>query len=116
MTDTALATIGWKPEDQAAWDETGRAGLIPARVVGLHRNHVVDLITAGGELAGKPAGRMLRDRTQSASLPAVGDWVAADAEGTIQEILPRRTALARRSSSDRDRIQILAANIDKAIV
>lgn len=116
MIEPRLAAIGWKPDDQAAWDEGDRQGLAPARVVGLHRNHVVDLLTAGGEIAGKPAGRMLRDRSRSAALPAVGDWVAADPDGTIHAVLPRRTALARRSASDRDRIQILAANIDKAIV
>lgn len=116
MSDSALEAVGWKPQDQLAWDHGDRTGLIPGRVVGLHRNHVVDLVTADGDLTGKPAGRMLRDRTQAAALPAVGDWVATDAGGTIQEILPRRTTLARRSSSDRDRIQILAANIDKAIV
>ena len=47
---------------------------------------------------------------------SIGDWVAALPDGTIQEILPRRSALARRSAADRDRIQILATNIDKAIV
>lgn len=116
MSGPALAPLGWTETEQVAWDRTDRAGLLPARVVGLHRNHVVDLITADGELAGKPAGRMLRDRTLAAALPAVGDWVAANPDGTIQEVLPRRTTLARRSAADRDRIQILATNIDKAIV
>jgi len=59
---------------------------------------------------------MLQDRSPATAMPAVGDWVAALPDGTIQEILPRRSALARRSAADRDRIQILATNIDKAIV
>lgn len=116
MIDPRLAAIGWHPDDQAAWNQGSRAGQFPARVVGLHRNHIVDLLTAEGELPGRPAGRMLQDRSTATTMPAVGDWTAALPDGTIQEILPRRSALARRSAADRDRIQILATNIDKAIV
>lgn len=116
MIDPALAAIGWQEADQAAWESSERDGMVPARVVGLHRNHIVDLRTVDGELPGRPAGRMLQDRSQATAMPAVGDWTAALPDGTIQEILPRRTVLARRSAADRDRIQILATNIDRAIV
>ena len=116
MIDPRLAEIGWHKDDQIAWGEAPREGQIPARVVGLHRNHIVDLLTVDGEIAGRPAGRMLQDRSPATAMPAVGDWVATLPDGTIQEILPRRSALARRSAADRDRIQILATNIDKAIV
>ena len=50
-----LAAIGWHRDDQTAWDEDPREGQIPARVVGLHRNHIVDLMTAEGELLGRPS-------------------------------------------------------------
>ncbi|MCO5315788.1 MAG: ribosome small subunit-dependent GTPase A [Solirubrobacterales bacterium] len=116
MIDPALAAIGWQEADRAAWESGERDGMVPARVSGLHRNHIVDLLTVDGELLGRPAGRMLQDRSQATAMPAVGDWVAALPDGTIQEILPRRTVLARRSAADRDRIQVLATNIDKAIV
>ena len=116
MIDPRLAEIGWHKDDQIAWGEQARDGQIPARVAGLHRNHIVNLLTVDGELLGRPAGRMIQDRSPATAMPAVGDWVAALPDGTIQEILPRRSALARRSAADRDRIQILATNIDKAIV
>ena len=116
MIDSRLAELGWHPEDEQVWNDGNREGQVPARVAGLHRNHIVDLLTADGELLGRPAGRMLQDRSSATAMPAVGDWVAALPDGTIQEILPRRSALARRSAADRDRIQILATNIDKAIV
>ena len=95
---------------------------MPARVVGLHRNHVVDLVTKAGEIQGKPAGKLLQDKSDSTALPAVGDWVACDDEGTVHEVLPRRTTLSRRtiltsrSDVERDRIQVLAANVDLVIV
>lgn len=116
MIDSGLAAIGWHRDDQVAWGEKPRPGQIPARVAGLHRNHIVDLLTSEGDLPGRPAGRMLQDRSTATAMPAVGDWVATLTDGTIQEILPRRSTLARRSAADRDRIQILATNIDKAIV
>lgn len=116
MIDERLAALGWSDEDQVAWDSGAREGQVPARVAGLHRNHIVNLLSAEGEILGRPAGRLIQDRSPATAMPAVGDWVAALPDGTIQEILPRRSALARRSAADRDRIQILATNIDKAIV
>lgn len=85
-------------------------------MIGLHRNHIVDLMTLEGPLLGKPAGRLLQGPIEAAAMPAVGDWVAADREGTVQEILPRRTTLARRSDAERERIQVLATNVDVVIV
>lgn len=85
-------------------------------MIGLHRNHIVDLMTLEGPLLGKPAGRLLQGPIEAAAMPAVGDWVASDREGTVQEILPRRTTLARRSDAERERIQVLATNVDVVIV
>jgi ribosome biogenesis GTPase len=73
-------------------------------------------MSAEGGLLGRPAGRLLQGRTDATAMPAVGDWVAAGRDGTVHEILPRRTTLARRSPADRDRVQVLAANIDVVIV
>ena len=69
MIDPRLAGIGWHKEDQIAWGEKSREGQIPARVVGLHRNHIVDLLTVDGEIPGRPAGRMLQDRSPATAMP-----------------------------------------------
>ncbi len=49
-----------------------------------------------------------------------GDWAAVDPEGGspryVREYLPRRTAFVRSTSSKRSEGQILAANVDHAIV
>lgn len=82
----------------------------------MHRNHIVDLMTLDGPRLGKPAGRLLQGPVEAASMPAVGDWVAADRDGTVQEILPRRTTLARRADADRERVQVLATNVDVVVV
>ena len=111
-----LESLGWTPAEQLEWDSRQRPERLPARVTGLHRDHIVDLMTTDGPLQGRPAGRMLKGRTDATAMPTVGDWVEADEEGTVHEILPRRTRLARRSPADRDRIQVLAANVDVVIV
>lgn len=48
--------------------------------------------------------------------PAVGDWVKTDAEGAIDEILPRKSRFARRSAGKTGRSQTVATNIDTAII
>jgi ribosome biogenesis GTPase / thiamine phosphate phosphatase len=63
-----------------------------------------------------PAGRLrLAD-----FLPAVGDWVAARPIGTasalIEAVLPRQTQFSRRSAGTAFGRQIVAANIDLAVI
>jgi ribosome biogenesis GTPase len=71
----------------------------------------VDAIVAGklSHLAGGPA-----------DLPATGDWVAARAVEPglvlIEEVLPRRSKIARRAAGRREEEQVLAANVDLAFI
>lgn len=116
ISEHSLESLGWTEAEEAVWKSGPRTGQIPARVTGLHRDHIVDLVGAEGGMLGKPAGRLLQGPTDATAMPAVGDWVAAGRDGTVHEVLPRRTTLARRSPADRDRVQVLAANIDVVIV
>src|SRR5262249_38804028 len=56
----------------------------------------------------------------AAELPAVGDWVAAQATGPdeamIHGVLPRRTKFSRRAAGPRGEEQIIAANIDLELI
>lgn len=54
-------------------------------------------------------------RTDEA-VPVVGDWVALGPNGAVERLLPRPTALARRSAGRSSRAQILAANVDVVLV
>ncbi|MFF4832851.1 ribosome small subunit-dependent GTPase A [Streptomyces sp. NPDC001315] len=49
-----------------------------------------------------------------------GDWVAVDPDGSdpryVRTLLPRRTAFVRSTSSKRSEGQILAANVDHAVI
>ncbi len=63
-----------------------------------------------------PTGRLRFDDT----LPAVGDWVAArkvdQTLALIEEVLPRRTQFSRRAAGTAKREQVIAANIDLAVI
>lgn len=64
-----------------------------------------------GELRAQLAGRLLHEQTPA----AVGDWVGLD-EGTIRQVLPRRTAIVRNAAGAVTRAQVLVANVDVAFV
>ncbi len=69
-----------------------------------------------GEYEAAPAGRL----RWSEMLPAVGDWVAArrvDADLLlIEAVLPRRTQFARRAAGTTVDQQVIAANVDLALI
>ena len=114
--DGALAVLGWTPALDAAFAALGRPDLIPARVAAVHRGRL-DLASATGPLAGASSGRMRHDAATAAELPAVGDWVGADPDsGVVHVLLPRRGGIARAAGDGRAEPQVLAANVDVALV
>jgi ribosome biogenesis GTPase len=89
---------------------------VPARVVAAHRGRL-DLAGADGALAGRVSGRLRHAAADPAELPAVGDWVAVDpASGVVHAVLPRRGGIARADPGGRSQAQILAANVDVALL
>jgi ribosome biogenesis GTPase len=112
----SLDDLGWTPRLDAAFAALGRTDLIAARVAAAHRGRL-DLLSATGARAGAPSGRMAYGATTAADLPAVGDWVAADPEsGVVHALLPRQGGIARACGHDRGEPQVLAANVDLALV
>jgi ribosome biogenesis GTPase len=87
-----------------------------ARVIAEHRQ-AYRVKNADGEYLAKITGKQMFNALSREDFPAVGDWVAIADAGTglavIRGILPRRT-LIKRKSSDKNEIQIIAANIDVA--
>src|SRR5581483_11105906 len=69
-----------------------------------------------GEFDGAPAGRLRFED----ELPAVGDWVAVrrvdESLALIEAVLPRRTQFSRRAAGRAETEQVIAANIDVALV
>jgi ribosome biogenesis GTPase len=110
------AALGWTPRLDAAFAALARPDLIPARVAAVHRGRL-DLATADGALTGATSGRMTHAAGTAADLPAVGDWVVADAaSGVVHAVLPRHGGIARAAGDGRSEPQVLAANVDVALV
>jgi ribosome biogenesis GTPase len=94
----------------------------PARVVAAHRGAWIIALDDGDRDA-VLSGRLRHAAARPADLPAVGDWVAAEADAAvagpavIAAVLPRRTAF-RRAADDGTMAseQVLASNVDVALV
>ena len=112
-----LTPYGWGPALQSDFDAIAREhpgqDLAPARVVVQHRD-LWRLVTPAGEVEARVAGRLAHDAAPGA-LPAVGDWVAASGP-VIHHLLPRRTAFTRRASGPGGGLQVVAANVDLALI
>jgi len=76
------------------------------------------VILDGAELDAVVAGALTYTVTSAADLPVTGDWVAIrrvdPALALIEQVLPRRSKIARRAVGRRAEEQVLAANVDLA--
>lgn len=72
-----------------------------------------------GEFLAKITGKQMFDASSREDYPAVGDWVAVDelpeGEAVIRGILPRKTII-KRKSINKNEVQIIATNIDEALI
>ncbi|MBS0584556.1 MAG: ribosome small subunit-dependent GTPase A [Proteobacteria bacterium] len=111
----ALHAIGWR-DDTPLPDGAAQSWRL-ARVIVQHRNGYV-LSDGEEEFPAQPAPRFLRRRAAPDARPAVGDFVLVDAAtpAVIQQVLPRRSVLARAAAGERYARQIIATNIDTAFV
>jgi len=115
-----LAALGWDDWFADRFARLAADGTLPARVVA---DHGTGRTVHTGE-ATLPA--QLHPRLTAAArrhadpiLPAVGDWVAIRSGGgraTIEAVLERRTAFRRKVAGQTSHEQVLAANVDIAIV
>jgi ribosome biogenesis GTPase len=110
-----LSALGWDADWASTFEQPEHDNLIPARVAAQHRGEYV-LFSEEGELRAKASGRLFYDREVGGELPAVGDWVGVRAPATITSILQRRTAFVRKSAGNDSTGQVLAANVDTALL
>ena len=114
-----LARLGWDGTFARELERLGMQDVVPARVVAEHRDRYV-VLDADGERTAVLAGRLRHHARSREELPATGDWVAVDAgaEGTaaIHAVLPRRSAFRRKVAGEVTEAQVLAANVEVALV
>ncbi|MEU1696971.1 ribosome small subunit-dependent GTPase A [Streptomyces hirsutus] len=111
-----LAPFGWDEEWEAVFSSYGAQGLLPGRVVRVDRGQC-DVVTDDGTVRADTAFVTPHDPLR---VVCTGDWVAVDPAGStpryVRTYLPRRTAFVRSTSSKRSEGQILAANVDHAVI
>lgn len=117
-----LASLGWDASFAAAYDDrfAGRSDHQPGRVTRVDRG-VCTVLTASGALRASAAGSLLAAAAADPqTMPCAGDWVAVctwpDGRLTAEVVLPRRTAVVRRTADKDATGQVLAANVDTAAV
>ena len=122
-----LAALGWDASWAAAFDaadvvvHTREDGpLVPARVIAEHRQRY-DIGDADGERSAVVSGRFRHEARGREHLPAVGDWVgtsqgSGDGTSVIRAVVPRRSAFVRKAAGDATSAQIVAANVDIALI
>ncbi|MGW0391462.1 ribosome small subunit-dependent GTPase A [Streptomyces sp. NPDC003042] len=112
---TSLTTFGWDDAWAAEFAPYAAQGLLPGRVVRVDRGQC-DVMTAVGLVRADTAFVTPHDPLR---VICTGDWAAVEAAGNpryVKAYLPRRTAFVRSTSSQRSEGQILAANVDHAII
>ncbi len=112
----SLKELGWNDFFEAVFEPHRGGEFTPARVAAEHRD-LFHIIGEAGSLRAELAGRLRHQAASREELPAVGDWVAVSArasEGsaTIHHVLPRRSALVRKTAGVETSAQVLAANLD----
>ncbi|MGW5972178.1 ribosome small subunit-dependent GTPase A [Streptomyces sp. NPDC055186] len=116
FTSPVPAAYGWDQAWADAFAPYAAEGLVAGRVVRVDRGQC-DVVTAAGTVRADTAFVTPHDPLR---VVCTGDWVAVDPEGHtpryVRAYLPRRTAFVRSSSSERSEGQILAANVDHAVV
>ncbi|MCQ9178040.1 ribosome small subunit-dependent GTPase A [Streptomyces sp. IBSBF 2953] len=111
-----LAVYGWDEGWETEFIPYSVQNLLPGRVVRVDRG-MCDVVTATGVVRADTEFVVPRDPMK---VVCTGDWVAVDPVGSdpryVRALLPRRTAFVRSTSSKRSEGQILAANVDHAVV
>ncbi|RKN50671.1 ribosome small subunit-dependent GTPase A [Micromonospora endolithica] len=113
-----LTALGWDAD--RAERHLRRSDHRPGRVARVDRG-VCTVLCASGPVRATVGGAVLAAAARDATcLPCAGDWVLVgtwpDGRVTVEAVLPRRTALIRRTAGKDASGQVLAANLDAAAV
>jgi ribosome biogenesis GTPase / thiamine phosphate phosphatase len=115
-----IQDLGWNAYFEAAWNEEERTGCVPARVVTQQRG-LWRVAGDFGERWARASGKLRKESEEGSDWPAVGDWVAAEIcigkeTAVIQTVVRRRSKFSRKQAGKKIAEQVIAANVDKAVV
>ncbi|MFF4158921.1 ribosome small subunit-dependent GTPase A [Streptomyces sp. NPDC001678] len=113
-----LSAYGWDTGFADDFTPYAAQGLVPGRIVRVDRGRC-DLVVADDATGVRHvmADTSLVTTGDPLNIMCTGDWAAVDLDGGyVRALLPRRTAFVRSTSSKRSEGQVLAANVDHAVV
>ena len=115
-----LSRLGWDDSRTSEFAPLNRSDSAPARVVRADRGICTVLGADGLERASLGGPVLIGAAGDPSALPSAGDWVVLrhwpDRRTTIEQVLPRRTTLIRRTADKDSAGQVLAANMDTVAV
>src|SRR4051794_9101266 len=115
-----LSQLGWDEINVSAYRSADRSDSLPGRVLRADRGVCTVLDETGISRASLGGGVLLPAAGDPSRLPCAGDWVVLrrwpDRRTTVECVLPRRTALIRRTADKDSSGQVLAANMDTVAV
>lgn len=115
-----LNQFGWDEWFDAKAQEKISEGHRLARVVAVDREQLL-VIDESGVYRAKLAGHFLYTTERPSDFPCVGDWVSIQSSGSddfgiIHDVIPRKSFLRRKAAGDTIEYQMIAANIDVALI
>ncbi|MFI6766286.1 ribosome small subunit-dependent GTPase A [Streptomyces sp. NPDC050355] len=120
-----LTGYGWDEGFAESFTPFAGQGFVPGRIVRVDRGRVDAVVADGAGVRTALADTALVATSDPLRVPCTGDWAVIDLEngrvgdhidGVVRALLPRRTSFVRSASSKRSDGQILAANVDHAVV
>jgi ribosome biogenesis GTPase len=115
-----LTDLGYDAWFQQKRDELQRPDLSVSRITRVDRDRYL-VRNEKDEIQAEPTGKLLFSIDSSQELPSVGDWALVQyyndgSLAIIHELLPRRTFLRRKAAGKNVDYQIIASNIDYALI
>ncbi len=115
-----LLDLGFSDWFQQKQEELDKPSHSVARVTAVNRDGYL-VRNENGEVLAELSGRLMFSAESSSDLPAVGDWVLVQYynSGTlaiIDDILPRKSVLRRKTAGKKVNYQMIASNIDVAFI
>ena len=99
-------------------EQLGLTSFPVARVIAEHKGSY-GVKSEVGEYVARVTGKQMFQASSREDYPAVGDWIAttdpSEGQAAIYKVLPRKTTI-KRKSSNKNEIQIIAANVDVTFI
>lgn len=115
-----LQELGFSDWHERYLDDPDRVDFQVARVLDVNRNNWT-IQNESGVMRAELTGRLAWSHERASERPAAGDWVWVQVfdDGDwamIDGVLPRKTVLQRKTAGQTVDVQIIAANVDTALI